>query len=196
MSMTTRFKFPVLTALLVAGGIFATATYEHFALRSTAGDTILKDPPEAREIPNFTAVTSYLYRGALPTPWGMEWLKKHRVRTIVDLREANTPPVIGEQLTAKAMGFNYVNLPVRNLPTNTQLAAFKDIVEQARGGEGPVFVHCNYGSDRTGFFIFTWRVAGERWRWSLALCEMLERGFFFHKLTENKSAPLADPRNW
>jgi protein tyrosine/serine phosphatase len=118
------------------------------------------------------------------------------VKTIVDLREANTPPVIGEQITARAMGFNYINLPVRNLPTSDQLVAFKHIVENARDGAGPVFVHCNYGSDRTGFFIFTWRVAGERWRWSLALCEMLERGFFFHKFAENKTAPLADPRNW
>lgn len=191
-----RFEIPILTALIVAGSILATATYEHFALQSTTSNTIASDAPKPREIPNFSAVTKYLYRGALPTPFGMEWLKQHGIKTIVDLREANTPPVLGEQITAKMMGFNYINLPVRNLPTTAQLVAFKNIVQQARDGAGPVFVHCNYGSDRTGFFIFTWRVAGENWRWSLALCEMLERGFFFHKFSENKSAPLADPKNW
>lgn len=185
----------LISVILTLVGVFA-AVHEHTSLRSTTRNIALVDPPEAREIPNFEAVSSYLYRGALPTPWGMEWLKQHGVKTIVDLREANTPPVIGEQITARAMGFNYINLPVRNLPTSDQLVAFKHIVENARDGAGPVFVHCNYGSDRTGFFIFTWRVAGERWRWSLALCEMLERGFFFHKFAENKTAPLADPRNW
>ncbi|MBX3073640.1 tyrosine-protein phosphatase [Candidatus Obscuribacterales bacterium] len=185
----------LISVILALVGVFA-AFYEHTSLRSTTRNLALTDPPEAREIPNFEAVSSYLYRGALPTPWGMEWLKQHGVKTIVDLREANTPPVIGEQITARAMGFNYINMPVRNLPTSEQLVAFKHIVENARDGAGPVFVHCNYGSDRTGFFIFTWRVAGERWRWSLALCEMLERGFFFHKFAENKTAPLADPRNW
>jgi protein tyrosine/serine phosphatase len=185
----------ILTGMLAVSCMSVTL-YEHASLQHTACDTTLLDPPENREIPNFEAVSSYLYRGALPTPWGMEWLKKHNVKTIVDLREANTPPVLGEQITAKAMGFNYINLPVRNLPTNAQLIAFKNIVEKARNGSGTVFVHCNYGADRTGFFIFTWRVAGERWRWSLALCEMIERGFFFHKFQGNKTAALADPKNW
>lgn len=126
----------------------------------------------------------------------MVWLKKHGVETIIDLREANTPPVIGEQITASAMGFRYINLSVKDLPTLAQVDQFKTIVTAARDNNERVFVHCNYGSDRTGFFVMLWRIAGDRWRWSLAVCEMFERGFFVHKFSENKVKSLADPANW
>lgn len=152
--------------------------------------------PLDREIPNFYAVNNYLFRGALPTPFGMVWLKKHGVKTIIDLREAGTPPVEGERISALDMGFNYVNLPVKDFPTINQLQQFESIVAAARAGEGSVFVHCNYGSDRTGFFVFMWRIFGDRWRLSLALCELFERGFLVHKFSESKTKPLSDPANW
>lgn len=175
----------------------AISVFEHRSLsRQYVANVAVKNPPTPNEIPNFSVVHPYLFRGALPTPFGMEWLKQHGVKTIVDLREAGTPPVIGERITAERMGFNYVNLPVRNMPAKDQISRFRTIVAQARAGAGPVFIHCNYGADRTGFFIFTWRVIEDKWRWTLALCEMIEKGFFVHKFSENKTAPLADPANW
>jgi protein tyrosine/serine phosphatase len=189
-------KRNLLLLLCILGALAGTGIFEHLALAATKSEPTLADPPLNREIPNFSAVHPYLYRGALPTPFGMEWLKTHGVKTIIDLREADTPPVIGERITASAMGFNYINLPVRNLPTTEQLRTFQKLVSKARDGAGPVFVHCNYGSDRTGFFVFIWRIVGDRWRWSLALCEMIEHGFFIHKFGENKSQPLSDPNNW
>lgn len=137
-----------------------------------------------------------MYRGALPTPLGMVWLKKHGIETIIDLRQAGTPPVIGEQITASAMGFRYVNLSVKDLPTLEQIDRFNEIVSSARDNGERVFIHCNYGSDRTGFFVMLWRIGGDHWRWSLALWEMFERGFFVHKFSDNKTKPLSDPANW
>jgi protein tyrosine/serine phosphatase len=181
-----------LLSLFVAFTLLA----EHACLANLENKIASKDLPAPSEIPNFFEVQPYLYRGALPTPFGMEWLKAHNVGTIIDLREANSPPVIGEQITASAMGFHYVNLPVKNLPTLEQINRFKSIVSFARDHDQRVFVHCNYGSDRTGFFVMLWRIAEDRWRWSLALCEMFERGFFIHKFSENKTRSLSDPANW
>jgi len=186
----------LLTLATVTAGLVSFGLYEHACVAEIEKKEVSTDAPKASEIPNFYSVHPYLLRGALPTPFGMEWLKNRGVKTIVDLREANTPPVIGERITASAMGFNYINLPVKDLPSGEQLDRFIKIVSKARDGAGPVFVHCNYGSDRTGFFIFFWRVAGEKWRWSLALVEMIERGFFIHKFSENKTKALADPQNW
>lgn len=195
--MKRSVKKTALAAALILTSAFATLAYvEHSCLAAIRSNLCESEKPLASEIPNFFEVQPYLYRGALPTPFGMVWLQKHEVKTIVDLREANSPPVVGEQITASAMGFHYVNLPVKNMPTLAQIKKFNSIVTFARDHDQRVFVHCNYGSDRTGFFVMLWRIAGDRWRWSLALCEMLERGFFVHKFSENKSKALADPANW
>lgn len=201
----SRKKMPRLSSKkksLFAVAVFLTAalagliSIEHSCLASLESKQSVANKPSPAEIPNFFEVQPFLYRGALPTPFGMVWLKKHGVQTIIDLREAGTPPVIGEQITASAMGFRYVNLSVKDLPTLAQIERFRTIVTESRKNGGRVFVHCNYGSDRTGFFIMLWRITGEHWRWSLALCEMFERGFFVHKFTENKTKTLADPTNW
>ncbi|MDZ4836845.1 MAG: tyrosine-protein phosphatase [Candidatus Melainabacteria bacterium] len=193
---STSKKVLVAGSILATTAVVATVFVERACLANLRGSLSSSEWPLPSEIPNFSEVQPYLYRGALPTPFGMEWLKKHRVKTIIDLREANTPPVIGEQITASAMGFHYVNLPVKNLPTAGQVDQFKSIVANARDNSERVFVHCNYGSDRTGFFVMLWRVSGDRWRVTSALCEMFEHGFFVHKFSENKTKPLADPKNW
>ncbi len=195
-SLSSKKKYLFAFIILLTTALAVLVSVEHACLAGLESKQSIANKPSPTEIPNFFVVQPYLYRGALPTPFGMVWLKKHGVETIIDLREANTPPVIGEQITASAMGFRYVNLSVKNLPTLAQIDRFSAIVTNARKNGGRVFVHCNYGSDRTGFFVMLWRINGEHWRWSLALCEMFERGFFVHKFTENKTKPLADPTNW
>jgi protein tyrosine/serine phosphatase len=189
-------RLAVILTVLAAAITTLMALVEHACLANLENRSSATDLPLASEIPNFSEVQPYLYRGALPTPFGMVWLQKHHIGTIIDLREANSPPVIGEQITANSMGFHYVNLPVKNLPTLEQIDRFQKIVSDARDHDRRVFVHCNYGSDRTGFFVMLWRITGDHWRWSLALCEMIEHGFFVHKFSDNKSKPLSDPANW
>ncbi len=186
----------ILSSTLVAAAIALSA--EHLALlqyydsRAKAHST-----PKAREICNFDSVEPYLLRGSKPTPHGMQWLKERGVKTIVDLRERDTQPVIYECEVANDMGFDYINLSVRNFPSLAQLQQFIDVVSNARDGAGPVFVHCNHGSDRTGFFVFVWRVVGEKWRASMAFEEMLEHGFLIHKLSrDNRTSELSNPANW
>ncbi|MBX9695819.1 MAG: tyrosine-protein phosphatase [Cyanobacteria bacterium] len=160
------------------------------------GTPKLKSPPSGDAIPNFFVVENYLFRGAQPSPLGMEWLKKHRVSTIVDLREAGTPPQQGEAVVARDMGFRYVNLPVRSIPALSQLESFISIVEDARAGKKRVFVHCCYGSDRTGAFVGSWRLIGEHWRPSAAFAEMLLRGFIVHRVVDwrqNTGTPVHQP---
>ena len=152
--------------------------------------------PTDNEIANFAYVHPYLMRGAMPTPYGMEWLKQHGVRTIIDLRQKGSQPVELERETAGLMGFRFINLSVNTLPSARQVRQFVETVDKAKESKEPVFVHCNYGSDRTGFFVAAWRVAGDGWRPTLAAAEMLEHGFFVHKFGPSRTHAISDRRNW
>ncbi|MBX9671239.1 MAG: dual specificity protein phosphatase family protein [Candidatus Obscuribacterales bacterium] len=199
MHIRHKSKFVVLLWILFATAITAAiaTSAEHLALDQYYKSRAIIAIPERREICNFDTVEPYLLRGSRPTPHGMQWLKEHGIMTIVDLREQDTQPVIYEGEVARDMGFNYINLSVRNCPSLAQLRTFVEVVSKARAGAGKVFVHCNYGADRTGFFVFVWRMVGENWRASMAFEEMIEHGFLVHKLwREDKTSELSNPANW
>jgi protein tyrosine/serine phosphatase len=48
-----------------------------------------------------------------------------------------------------------------------------------------VFVHCRYGSDRTGTMIAIYRIAVQNWDREEAIREMVEGGYGFYPMWEN-----------
>jgi protein tyrosine phosphatase (PTP) superfamily phosphohydrolase (DUF442 family) len=107
--------------------------------------------PAAAEVPdgidNLRWVDSDVLRGAAPSEAGIRKLAKAGVTTIVDLR-AEADLEAREDLIAE-LGMKRFHLPVRDgqLPSESQAAAFLEIVEASRGA---VFVHCGAGVGRTG----------------------------------------------
>lgn len=197
-SQREKQSFPFLPLVLSAVSLFLLLCSLEFSSVNSRldADVVSMARPADGQIGNFDYVHPYLARGSYPTPWGMLWLQRNKFTTIVDLREAGTPPVVNEAITARKMGFTYLNLSTRNMPSADQLERFIQEVNGARAGRGKVFVHCNYGSDRTGFFIAAWRVVSDRWRCTQALSEMLRHGFFIHKFQESKTKELSNPDNW
>jgi hypothetical protein len=49
----------------------------------------------------------------------------------------------------------------------------------------PVFVHCQYGADRTGVMCAAYRVAVDGWTKQQAIDEMTQGGFGFHPWWQN-----------
>jgi tyrosine-protein phosphatase SIW14 len=49
-------------------------------------------------------------------------------------------------------------------------------------GNQPVFVHCAYGSDRTGLMIAMYRIVLQGWRNDDAYEEMVNGGYGFHTI--------------
>lgn len=145
--------------------------------------------PRAKQIPNFGYVHPYLLRGGMPSPEGVKWLKDNGISTIVDLRERDNSGVLVESLLSKTLDVNYINIPVKRLPTTEQIERFLAIVEQSRSKGERLFVHCAHGSDRTGIFVGSCRVLHEKWRPTLALAEMLQGGFLIHKFYPHKMMP-------
>ena len=144
--------------------------------------------PQAKQISNFDYVHSYLLRGGMPSPEGVQWLKQNGITTIVDLRETDNSGVLVENLLSRALGVNYINIPVKRLPSGDQIQQFLTIVDQSKSKGERVFVHCSHGSDRTGIFVGSCRVMRENWRPTQALAEMLEGGFLIHKFYPGKMA--------
>jgi len=65
----------------------------------------------AEGIPNFNQVSPQLYRGAQPNTLGMKSLQKLGVRTIINLRAADSASP-AEKDEATALGITYINLPM------------------------------------------------------------------------------------
>jgi protein tyrosine/serine phosphatase len=130
-------------------------------------------------VSNAGKISEVLLRGAQPTAQGLVELKKLGVTTIVDLR-GNRGPVARERAQAESLGMRFVDIPVSGWspPANAQVAEFLKLFQQ--GGTQKIFVHCYYGSDRTGVMVAAYRMADQNWTADQAVEEMYSFGFHYH----------------
>ena len=139
------------------------------------------------DLPRFHQVHSYFWRGAAPSFAGLDELKKLGVRTVIDLRRSNDR-IAEERKYCGLIGMNYVSLPLGDfVPSLSKQREFMFIINDAatHPANGPVFLHCSHGSDRTGFLTALWRVQHDHWSILEAGAEMLQYGFFVHKFEKN-----------
>ena len=124
---------------------------------------------------NFHQVADGIYRGAAPTNTGLKTLKSMGIHTIIDLR-ISPKQVKAEKKTAEGMGFKWINIPMgKEAPKQKQVDTFLSTLAKAKGE--PVFVHCQYGADRTGCMIGIYRVQVEGWTFEKTWQEMRKYGF-------------------
>lgn len=123
----------------------------------------------AISIPNFHQVNEQVYRGGQPAPEAWQGLASIGVKTVVDLRREDEHATAAEAQAVTAAGMKYVNVPMKGVvaPSNEQIAKVLALLDS----EGPVFVHCKRGSDRTGAVIACYRIAHDRWARQQALQE-------------------------
>jgi tyrosine-protein phosphatase SIW14 len=126
---------------------------------------------------NAAKVSEQLYRGAQPRAAGLRALQKIGIATIVDLRAENRVKVAWERKTAESLGMRFINIPVDAWapPSEAQVAEFLSLFRDRP--QEKVFVHCEFGDDRTGTFVATYRMAYENFSVEEALREMTQFGF-------------------
>jgi len=130
--------------------------------------------PLQEGILNFGKISEALYRGAQPDAAAITNLAKLGVKVIINLRMAKdvwTP----EEALAQAHGILYTNIPLRGLgrPTDDQM---KTILSLLGTSQGPVFVHCEHGCDRTGTVVACYRIQHDKWTSDDALKEAKRYG--------------------
>ena len=128
-------------------------------------------------VPNGGKISDALLRGAQPQAEGLVELRHLGVTTIVDLRSEDPSRVAWERQRSEALGMRFMNIPVSGWqpPSEEQVAQFLALLRDHR--EEKVFVHCRFGSDRTGVFVATYRMAIEGWPPAAAMNEMYYFGF-------------------
>jgi protein tyrosine/serine phosphatase len=136
---------------------------------------------DTQAIPNFHQVAEHLFRGAQPAASEFQSLARMGIKTVLDLREEGHS--VTEEKLVEAAGMRYISLPMSGVlpPTDQQIARALAVMEDS--ANGPIFVHCGRGADRTGPVIACYRIAHDGWQNRQALDEArtfgmsrLERG--------------------
>ena len=174
-----RKSFLLATVTLLAATLCATAHAQDAASAAAPPDSISAHK-FARKlsldgVSNFGEVTPALYRGAQPSKDGLANLMKMGIELVVDLREGVRD---NERDAVTKLGMQYVAIPWRcGHPDNETTARFLTLLRE--NPEKRIFVHCYYGTDRTGMMIAALRMTEQRWTAVEAKKEMHAYGFSF-----------------
>ncbi|MDR9751264.1 tyrosine-protein phosphatase [Pseudomonas sp. SZMC_28357] len=120
---------------------------------------------------NLYQMSPTLYRSALPDRGALPLLEKLKVGTVITFLPKSDVPWLSTP------EIKQVQLPYRTsrVDDSQVLAALRAI--QAAESQGPVLMHCEHGSDRTGLMAAMYRVVVQGWSKEDALSEMTEGGF-------------------
>ena len=139
-------------------------------------------PPAAAEKPfsiradlpgvsNFAQVSEALYRGEQPTAEGMHELADLGIKTVVNLRSFHS-----DRDELRGTGLRYAHIACKTWhPEEEDVVRFLSILRDP--ANQPVFVHCQYGSDRTGMMVACYRIVEQGWTPERAAEELSRFGF-------------------
>lgn len=121
---------------------------------------------------NFKPITEgKVYKsGVIPPDKLTDYIEKHNIKSIVDLRFPGTPdlinnPEIPEELmeeqkaVAKMEGINYFNIGSEQIPDNETLDRFFEVMDDE--SNYPVLIHCHHGEGRAILFSTIYRMEYE-----------------------------------
>jgi tyrosine-protein phosphatase SIW14 len=183
--MVGRIKLPVrkdLTRItcyfailaLLAGTSSATADVYLAANSSSPPQKSNRTKFRQKNLPNFSEVTTTLYRGGQPSKEGFHTLAKMGINIVVDLRGSRE----SERKLVTHLGMQYVPMSWEcSFPKDKTFAQFLRLIQDNPGKK--IFVHCRIGDDRTGMMIASFRMAREGWSADRAEKEMEKFGFNF-----------------
>jgi protein tyrosine phosphatase (PTP) superfamily phosphohydrolase (DUF442 family) len=167
------------TIVLLAAGL---------PLAATAGSSV-------PGVGNFEKVNDFVYRGAQPTDEGFQSLARLGVHTVIDLQESGSARAIGEEKAVKAAGMQYINVPMEGMQTPANESVTKVLAVLESGNNGPVFVHCHRGADRTGGIIACYRIEHDHWGSQKALSEARSMGMSWYQTAIQHYVQKYTPQN-
>jgi protein tyrosine/serine phosphatase len=121
-----------------------------------------------------------LVRGAQPDAAGFRSLRQnYGIRTVVNF---NDDTAVTEAALVETLGMRYVALPSSAFrPDAANVLAFLRTMATA-AADGPVYVHCQHGMDRTGYAVAAYRILMQNWDADRAMRELRSYQAFPHAL--------------
>jgi tyrosine-protein phosphatase SIW14 len=150
--------------------------------------------PSVKGVPNFHVVNKQLFRGGQPTDAGFRNLAAMGVKTIVDLQEEGDRSH-DEKRIVKALGMHYVNVPMKGMTTPKEKQVSHALKALDDNSDGPVFIHCKRGADRTGVVIACYRIQHDRWDNQKALSEARSYGMSWYQFPLQRYVKDYEPRD-
>jgi tyrosine-protein phosphatase SIW14 len=154
------------------------------------------DVTSSRDLPNYHQVNEHVYRGGQPTDEGFRALSKAGIHTVIDLRpegDENNHSLKHEAEIVEASGMRYVSVPMHGMSTPPPEAVAKLLVLMNAENDGPVFVHCKRGADRTGAVIAAYRIQHDQWKNPDALKEAVSLGMSWFQFNMKKFVAAYQP---
>jgi protein tyrosine/serine phosphatase len=130
-------------------------------------------------VPNCHKVSEDLYRGAQPSDEGMKQLEKFGIKTVVNLRAFHSDR---DEINDVNLGAEHISFKTWHPEDDDVVRFLKIVTDKSRT---PVFVHCQYGSDRTGTMCAIYRITVQGWSKDEAIEEMTKGDFGFHEIWDN-----------
>ena len=151
------------------------------------------------DLPNFSQVEPWLYRGGRPRQDGLKQLLFMGIKTIVNLErgwfESEPDEVKKECEFAVENGIRFEHIPLHPFfgPKSKDIDKILSVI--VNPANHPVFVHCRRGSDRTGIVIAAFRIQYHAWTVDQAYEEMKRYGhrnilFFWWKNILTQLVPV------
>ena len=150
--------------------------------------------PSVKGVPNFHVVNENVLRGGQPTDAGLKNLSDMGVKTIVDLQEEGDR-ARGEKRLVKALGMKYVNIPMKSMTTPTEKQISHALKALNDTSDGPIFIHCRRGADRTGVVVACYRVQHDGWQNQKALSEARDYGMSWYQFPLQRYVKSYEPHD-
>lgn len=129
---------------------------------------------------NLYQVAPNLYRSAQFNKSQVAELEHLGIRTSVDLRKFHSD---ASELKASSIREVHIGTNTWHIGDNTVIAALVAI--RRAETSGPVVLHCQHGSDRTGLITAMYRIVYQGWTKDAALDELLNGGYGYHAIWKN-----------
>ena len=136
-------------------------------------------PIDKPRLKNLYKVSDDLYRGAEPTAEGCKQLEAMGIKTVISLQSFETDR---DEIKGTKLGYEQIRMNAWHAEDQDMVAFLKIVSDKSKA---PFFVHCQYGSDRTGTVCAIYRMAIQGWSKDEAIKEMTEGGFGFHGIYQN-----------
>lgn len=130
------------------------------------------------DLPQFLEVVkNEIYRGGHPSVTGLKNLAQSKIKTVLDLENNLDAPLEAEASQVKNLGMTFISVPLSGIssPSKADMNYIQSVLKDQTAY--PIYVHCKYGSDRTGLVIGLYRVFGQNWTPQEAYEEMEQHGF-------------------